>query len=479
MGIILKQLGVQSRNLGSSFGTTWLSDTGEWIDSINPANNALIASTSITDAENYQQIVDAKQQAQVSWSQIPAPKRAEIVRLIGEALRGKKDFIGTLISLETGKAKCEGDKEVQDMIDMADLAVGQARMLHGALLPAEQLSHRVYEQWLPMGVCGIITDFATPAFAWASHAFLAVIAGNVVLWKPSTKTPLVAIAIHHICQAAMDTLEVEGIFSLINSDEPNFLEDMVNDSRIALIAFRGSREVGNRIQVKTASRGARCLASYRGNHSVIIDPSADMNWVLDALIEGVMHANAQLSRLIVHEQLIDSLIARLQHAYGQLRCGDPLEAGHQLGPLIDEASVSRYTQLIARIKAQGGKLLFGGELVQMAGNFVQPTLVLADASWPLLQQEHGLPVIGILPYKCTEEAIALNKGANRPLATSLFATDMRVVERFLSAHDNQAERVNVNMLSSQEKMICPSAWQSYMRPQKVAMNWGAIKKAQI
>ena len=479
MGIILKQLGVQSRNQGSSFGTSWLSDTGEMIDSINPANNALIASTWLSGPENYNHIAHAAQQAQVEWSRVSAPKRAEMIRLIGKALREKKDFLGTLISLETGKPKSEGDAEVQDMINMADLAVGQAYMPCGALLPSEQMTHRVYEQWLPIGVCGIFTDSTTPASAWSLHAFLAVICGNVVIWKPSPKAPLVAIAIHHICQSVMATLEVEGIFSLVNSSDVDFIEDMVNDSRIRLITFSGARDVGNRISVKVASRQGRCLLSLQGNNAAIIDPSADTNIVLDSIMQSVIRVRGQVRHLIVHEQLIDSIIARLQHAYAQLRCGDPLEDSHYYAPLIDQEAVTQYTQLIARIKALGGRLLSGGERLDMAGNFVQPTLVLADPQWPLLQQEHALPVVFIMSYKQIEEAIALSNATSSIQSCTLFATDVRVIERFLSVAGSRVEVANINGVAAHKATLFSDSWKSYMRRQIVTIHWGPIKKAQI
>lgn len=479
MGVILKQLGVQSRNQGSSFGTTWLSDTGQMIDSVNPANNAAIASIWLSDPENYSYIVNAAQQAQVEWSKLPTPQRAEIIRCIAESLREKKDFLGTLISLETGKPKSEGDAEVQDMISMADLVIGQAHMPYGMLLPSEQIMQREYEQWLPLGVCGIITDFTTPAAAWALHAFLAVICGNVVIWKPSPKTPLVAVAIHHICQSAMASLEMEGVFSLVNSQDTSFIENIVNDTHIGLIAFSGARDIGNSISVKAASRQCRCIRSLNGNNAAIIDPSADTNLVLDSILQGAISTKGQLRHLIVHEQMIDSIIARLQHAYSQLRCGDPLEGSHFYAPLIDEEAVIHYKDLIARIKGLDGHILSGGESIDMAGNFVQPTLVLADPQWPLLQQEYGLPIVFIMPYKDIEEAMTLSNATHYTLSCTLFATDMRVVEHFLSIQGSRGESANINVVTSRKNIICPDSWKSYMRRQIVTINWGPVKKEQI
>ena len=300
-----------------------------------------------------------------------------------------------------------------------------------------------------------------------------------MIWKPSPKAPLVAIAIHHICQSVMATLEVEGVFSLVNSRDPDFIEDMVNDSRIRLITFSGARDVGNRISVKVASRQGRCLLSLHGNNAAIIDPSADTNVVLDTIIQGAISAKGHIRHLIVHEQLIDSIIARLQHAYAQLRCGDPLENSHYYAPLIDQEAVTNYTQLITRINALGGHVLSGGERLDRAGNFVQPTLVLADPQWSLLQQEHSLPVVFIMPYKQIEEAIVLSNATNSSLSCTLFATDVRVIERFLSGHGSSSEAANVNVIATPKNTLFSDSWKSYMRRQIVTVHWGHIKKAQI
>ena len=464
MGIILKQLGVQGRNPGSSAGSKWLADHGATIESLNPANNALIASVGLTTPEDYADILQAAQEAQSRWALVPISTRVEMVRHIGSQLREKSDYLSTLISLETGKSKVAGDSEVQAMIAMADCAIGQAHMQSGTGIYSEQGVCRYAEQWRPLGICGIVTAFDSAAAVWAKQALLAVICGNVVVWKPSKKAPLVAVAIQHICQAVMERMQIDGIFSLINSDDDAFIEDMVNDPRMALIAFTGSTELGNRVRGKVSSRLGRVMLPVVGYHTLIIDPSADTNMVIAAVAETCTMGK----QLMVHEHLIDSIIARLQHAYSQVRIGDPLEVTNQMGPLIDAESVQRFTDLMERIQSIGGKVLYGGSVLEQSGNFVQPTLVRVEPSWALLQQSHGLPIVFIMSYQDLDKAIAHNNAQQSGISSSLFATDIRVITHFLSAQGSNSEVLNINTIASEG--MNTEAWKAYMQRQTVMIS---------
>jgi aldehyde dehydrogenase (NAD+) len=491
MGIILNKLGVQSTNLGSSFGCDWLGDKKEIISSYNPANNSLIANVTAVTADGYEKIIQGAVKAQVTWRNVPAPVRAQLIRKIGLSLRDNKDFIGTLISLETGKSKQEGDGEVQEMIDMADFAVGQSRMLYGKVMPSERQYHKLYEQWHPLGVCGVITAFNFPAAVWSWNAFLAAICGNVIVWKPSPKAPLTAIAIHKICQKVMSEFKVDGVFSVFNSDDDILIEKFVDDKRVSLISFTGSTTVGKKVGVKVASRFGKSILELGGNNACIVDSSADLNNAIEAILFGAIGTAGQrctsLRRLIVHESIVDSLISSLKHAYAQIKIGDPLDPETHMGPLIDRAAVQNYKDLMLRIESLGGEVICGGNVIKSAGNFVEPTLVRADINWPILQLENFVPVLFIMTYSDIEEAININNSSFHGLSSAIFSNDNRVIEQFLSASGSDCGLANVNMGTSGAEIggafggekntgggreAGSDAWKAYMRRQTACINWG-------
>ncbi len=492
MGVILKQLGVKSINSGSSFGVSWYPVTDENIDSNNPANNSLIATVTAATHEIYTEIVDNAHTISKQWACVPAPKRAELVREMGVILRSNKDYLGTIISLETGKTKQEGDGEVQEMIDMADFAVGQSRLLSGKTMQSERVSHRLYDQWLPLGVCGVITAFNFPGAVWAWNAFLAAICGNVVIWKPSPKAPLTAIAIHNMCQQVMTNFGFDGVFSIFNSTDNDLLDIFIHDPKVSLVSFTGSTYVGNKVGTKVQSRFGKSILELGGNNACIVDSSADLNLAVDAILFSAIGTSGQrctsLRRLIVHESIYDSLIASLKHAYRQINIGDPLSEGVHMGPLIDEFAVENYTKLITKIKDLGGDIIFGGNVIPGSGNFVEPTLVRASKDWALLQSENFVPVLFILPYKTIEEAIEVNNNSQQGLSSSLFSNDMRVIEKFLSISGSDCGLANINMGTSGAEIGAAfggekstgggreagsDAWQGYMRRQTVGINWGS------
>jgi aldehyde dehydrogenase (NAD+) len=492
MGVILKQLGVKTTNFGSSFGNKWFETTDDNIDSNNPSNNSLIASVTVTTPDIYDDIISSATDMALKWRNVPAPRRADTIRDLGLLLRENKDYLGTLISLETGKSKQEGDGEVQEMIDMADFAVGQSRLLAGKVLQSERVSHRLFEQWLPLGVCGVITAFNFPGAVWAWNAFLAVICGNVVVWKPSPKAPLTGIAIHNLCQEVMQKNNCDGVFSIFNTNDNDLLDTFVQDSRVSLMSFTGSTSVGNKIGSKVASRFGKSILELGGNNACIVDSSADLNLALDAILFAAIGTAGQrctsLRRLLVHESIFDSLVASLKYAYQQIKIGDPLSEGVHMGPLIDEDAVATYEKTISRIEEYNGNIIFGGKVIPGPGNFVEPTLVIAEKEWSILQRENFVPVLFVIPYKDINEAIAINNNSNQGLSSSLFSNDVRTIEKFISASGSDCGLANINMGTSGAEIggafggekhtgggreAGSDAWKAYMRRQTVCINWGS------
>ena len=490
MGIILKKLGVESSNSGAGFGCNWEPGKDRVIPSYNPANNSLIANVTAATQAGYENIIQGATKVQVNWRSTPAPVRAQLVREIGLLLRESKDYLGTLISLETGKSKQEGDGEVQEMIDMADFAVGQSRMLYGRVMPSERQNHKLYEQWHPLGVCGVITAFNFPAAVWSWNAFLAIICGNVVVWKPSPKAPLTAIAIHKICQQVMSDFKAHGVFSIFNTDDPAMIDTFVEDKRVSLISFTGSTSIGNKVGIKVASRFGRSILELGGNNACIVDSTADLNMATEAILFGAIGTAGQrctsLRRLIVHESIVDSLISSLKYAYAQIRIGDPLDLQNHMGPLIDKEAVQTYKDLIMRIKDLGGEIIYGGNVIESAGNFVEPAIVRAEVDWQILQLESFVPVLFIVTYSDIDEAIGINNNSFHGLSSALFSNDNRVIEQFLSASGSDCGLANVNMGTSGAEIggafggekstgggreAGSDAWKGYMRRQTTCINW--------
>ncbi|HLB58338.1 MAG TPA: aldehyde dehydrogenase family protein, partial [Gammaproteobacteria bacterium] len=360
---ILSSLTLTSHNSGASTGAEWWSNTkntGEII-SYNPATAEPIASVYSCSADDYEKIITCAHKTFLDWRKVPAPKRGELVRLIGEALRQQKDVLGNLISLEAGKSKQEADGEVQEMIDMADFAVGQSRMLYGKTMHSERPAHRMYEQWHPLGVVGVITSFNFPMAVWAWNAFIAVIAGNTVIWKPSSKTPLCALAVQHICNDVMKKYGFSSVFSIFITDDNQLANHLVKDTRVPLISFTGSTEVGREISVTVAKRLGKSLLELSGNNAIIIDETANLSLTIPAVVFGAVGTAGQrctsTRRLIVHESIYEKLISSLIDAYKRI-------TKNLTGPLIDQIAVDQFLKAIAEIKKTDGKILFGGNAIK-------------------------------------------------------------------------------------------------------------------
>jgi aldehyde dehydrogenase (NAD+) len=491
---IVIELGLSTVNPGASTGTGWWSPSSAaaGLESVNPATGEVIASVTPATATDFERVVGDAQRSFAQWRLVPAPKRGEVIRLIGQALREKKDALGSLVSMEVGKIKAEGDGEVQEMIDMADFAVGQSRMLYGQTMHSERPRHRMYEQWHPLGPIGVITAFNFPVAVWAWNAFIAAIAGDSTIWKPSPKAPLCAIAVQRICNHVMEQQGLSGIFSLFITDRTDLAETMVRDGRLPLISFTGSVPVGRHVAQVVGERLGRTLLELSGNNAVIVDETADLDLVIRAILFGAVGTAGQrcttTRRLFVQETRYGELVSRLVSAYKQVQIGDPLTPGVVMGPLIDQAAVQRYREAIEEIQKEGGEILCGGHVLPGPGYFVEPTIVLAQNRWPVVQRETFAPILYLMTYQTLEEAIAMQNDVPQGLSSAFFTNHVRHSEQFLSAVGSDCGIANINIGTSGAEIggafggekttgggreAGSDAWKSYMRRQTNTINWGS------
>lgn len=490
---ILKQLGIAASNAGACFGPgKWSATKGRaTLTSQNPGTSELLAAVIPATAADYDKVIASAHAAFSLWRTVPAPRRGEIIRQIGAALREHKEALGSLVSLEMGKIKQEGLGEVQEMIDMADFAVGQSRMLYGSTMHSERPQHRMYEQWHPLGVTGVITAFNFPVAVWAWNAFLAAIGGNTVVWKPSSKVPLCAIAVMHICNRVLADNKLPAIFTLLISSEPALKERLLADVRVPLISFTGSSRVGREVAEAVARRLGRSLLELGGNNAVVVDKSADLDLAVPAIVFGAVGTAGQrctsTRRLIVHAQVRDELLRRLTHAYAQVRIGDPLNKNVLMGPLIDAHAVENFKSAVQRAQQLGGTILAGGKVRTGRGHFVQPTLIAAQPQWDIVQQETFAPILYVMPFKTMDEAIMINNAVPQGLSSSIFTNDLRHAEQFLAATGSDCGIANVNIGTSGAEIggafggeketgggreAGSDAWKIYMRRQTNTINWG-------
>ncbi len=465
-------------------------DTGEYIESFNPSNNRLLAKVPSLGVSHLEQTVTEAQQAFYEWRKIPAPKRAELVRLIGEELRKNKDQLGSLVSLEMGKSKQEGDGEVQEMIDMADFAVGQSRMLYGKAMHSERPDHRMFEQWHPLGVVGVISAYNFPVAVWSWNAFIAAICGNTVVWNPSPKTPLCALAIQEICDRVTKEHDFPLVFTSVVSKSVEVSKALVADKRVALLSFTGSTAVGREVGARVAERFGKSLLELGGNNAAIIDESADLKLAIPAVVFGAVGTAGQrctsLRRLLVHKSIYQEVITRLQNAYKQITVGDPLDTKNLMGPLIDQNLVEVYKKAIARARALGGKILFGGNVINKPGNYVEPTLIEVKPDWDIVNQENFCPILFVMPFEDIEHAITINNQVDHGLSSAIFTQRIDHSEKFLSYAGSDCGIANVNIGTSGAEIggafggekhtgggreAGSDAWKAYMRRQTVTMNW--------
>ncbi len=490
---LLKHLDIQALNSGAFSGYTWQSNTnGKILNSTNPTNGEKLADVACCTMQDYQHVVTQAQKDFLLWREVPAPQRGEIIRQIGLALREHKDWLGSLVSVEMGKSKQEGDGEVQEMIDIADFAVGQSRMLYGNSMHSERPKHRMYEQWHPYGIVGVISAFNFPVAVWAWNAFIAAVCGNVTIWKPSAKTPLCAVAVHHICNKVLKRNNCPAIFSLIIPESHDIADAMVNDPRIPLISFTGSTPVGKQIAAKVAARLGRTILELGGNNAIILDESANLALAIPAIVFGAVGTAGQrctsTRRLIVHQAIYEQVLKQLQHAYEQITIGDPLDTKNLMGPLIDGHAVKQFNEAIVRIRDAGGQVLFGGDALSGTGSFVQPTLVAGlDNSFDIVQEETFAPILYVMPYQTLEEAINLQNGVAQGLSSALFTLNIKNAETFLSVQGSDCGIANINIGTSGAEIggafggekdtgggreSGSDSWKAYMRRQTNTINWG-------
>lgn len=489
----LKNLGIQPKNSGAFCGYSWQNALeGDCLVSMNPATEKKIAQVAPARMQDYLFIMEQAEHATLEWRNVPAPKRGEIIRQIADELRKNKDDLGSLVSLEMGKSKQEGDGEVQEMIDMADFAVGQSRMLYGNTMHSERPAHRMYEQWHPYGIVAVISAFNFPVAVWAWNAFLAAICGNVTLWKPSAKTPLCAIAVHLLCSKVLKKNNSPAIFNLIIPENHDIANILVEDTRIPLVSFTGSTAVGKQVAARVAARLGKIILELGGNNAIIVDESADLQIAIPSIVFGAIGTAGQrctsTRRLFIHHALYEKTLQQLKAAYAQIRIGDPLDPHNVMGPLIDKEAVEQFRNAVQRIKKQGGQLLFGGEVLAQKGCFVQPTLVTEVCNeWSIVQEETFAPILYVMPFQQFEEAIALQNKVPQGLSSSLFTQNLMHSEYFLSALGSDCGIANINIGTSGAEIggafggeketgggreAGSDSWKAYMRRQTNTINWG-------
>src|SRR5579859_3233893 len=490
----LQQLNIGPDNAGTSTGGKWLPSGAPAIVSISPVDGKRIASVTATDKPGYEAVITAAQQAFTEWRTWPAPRRGEVVRQIGDALRQNKQALGRLVSYEMGKSLQEGYGEVQEMIDICDLAVGLSRQLNGLTMHSERPAHRMYEQWHPLGVVGIISAFNFPVAVWSWNSMIAWVCGNTCVWKPSEKTPLCALACQHIVSAVFAANNVpEGVCGLVTGGR-DLGEWLAADTRIPLIPATGSTRMGKAVGTTVAARLGRSLLELGGNNAIIVSADADLNIAIPGAVFGAVGTAGQrcttTRRLIIQEKVYDSVKEKLTAAYGQLRIGDPLDEKYHVGPLIDTDAVKAYQQAVAAAKQQGCRFLVEAETLAgdgfESGCYVRPCIAEADPQYPIVAQETFAPILYLLKYKTLEEAIAIQNGVPQGLSSSIMTLNLREAEQFLSAAGSDCGIANVNIGTSGAEIggafggeketgggreSGSDAWKAYMRRATNTINY--------
>ena len=489
---ILSKLNINKINYGACSGSgKWSnSEKGGLIHSINPADGKEISSVYQSTNNDYDEVVEESIIAFEKFRKIPAPVRGQLVREMADSLRKNKDALGSLVSIEMGKIKQEGDGEVQEMIDIADFAVGQSRMLYGKTMHSERPDHRMYEQWHPLGPIGVISAFNFPVAVWAWNAFIAAICGNTTIWKPSSSTPLCAIAVQNICNKVMEENGYSGIFSVIIGKGSIVGEEMIKDPRLPLISFTGSTSMGRHVNKTVSERFGKTILELGGNNAIVIDESAEMELAIPAVVFGAVGTAGQrctsTRRLIIHESIYDSFLEKLINAYKQVKIGDPLDNSTLMGPLVNKQAVDNYLNAIETATDSGGKVIFGGKILSSDGYYVKPTIISAQNHWEIVQEETFAPILYVMKYSSIDEAISIHNDVPQGLSSSIFTTNIRNAERFLSNRGSDCGIANVNIGTSGAEIggafggeketgggreSGSDSWKQYMRRQTNTINW--------
>ena len=492
---ILTQAGIAPVQAGS-YGATlgWSAVEGRSaFDAISPADGKLSARIAGSTKEDYEAIISASVEAQKRWRMVPAPRRGEFVHRIGELVSQNMDMLAAVVMLDTGKSVMEAKGELKEVVDMATLAAGQSRMLYGFTQQSQRAKHRMYDQWLPLGVVGIITAYNFPAAVWAQNGFLSVIGGNTVVWKPSPKVPLTAIAMQKLANQAMEEFKCEGVFSLYSPEENELAELLLRDTRVPLISFTGSSGVGRKVaDLVGQTLGRRYMLECSGNNGCIVDETADLKLAARAITFGAVGTTGQrctsTRRVIAHRSIVNELVGLLSQSFEQITIGDPREPGTVVGPLIDGAAVVQYEAALAQAVKLGGKVAYGGQRINRPGHYVQAAIVTdVQPEWECVQHETFVPIIYVMPYDTLEEAIAIHNGVPQGLASGIHSSNLTNIETFLSAAGSDCGIVRVNMGTTGAdvgaafggeketgggRTAGSDSWKGYMRRQSVCVNWG-------
>lgn len=492
---LFAQLGLKPRMEGAGCGGEWFASSGDWLEVRNPTNGDLLAKIQQAGEADYAKLMEQSGQAFKHWRAIPAPKRGEIVRRIGDALRAKKGELGRLVSLEMGKILTEGLGEVQEMIDVCDFAVGLSRTLSGPTLQSERPMHRMMEQWHPLGPVGVITAFNFPVAVWAWNSALAFVCGDPVVWKPSSKTPLCAIATQNIVAAVLRANGVpEGVSCVVIGRGSSIGERMIGDPKLPLISATGSTKMGKRIGQVVGARLGRTILELGGNNALIISDKADMAGALASSFFGAVGTAGQrctsTRRLIIHQKIFQTFLAKLIANYKSVKIGDPLDSKTLMGPLIDEEAVADFEEALKTARQQGGKILCGGKVLDPPfgrRTFVLPTIVEIANDAPIVQTETFAPILYVMKYRSFDEAVAMHNGVPQGLSSGIYSDSVAEAEAFVSYRGSDCGIANINVGTSGAEIggafggeketgggreSGSDSWKAYMRRQTNTINWG-------
>ena len=493
----LKNLGLEKQNSGVSTGTEWLAGNGQLTESVSPVDGSLIAHVRTANRKDYETVISQAQESFPEWRKIPAPQRGEIVRQIGNAVREAKDDLGKLVSWEMGKIYQEGLGEVQEMIDICDFAVGLSRQLYGFTMQSERPGHRMYDQYHPLGIVGIITAFNFPVAVWSWNAMIAAVCGDVSIWKPSPKTPMCSIALQHIIRKVMRKNGMpEGVFNLIIGTNEEIAETLVNDTRVPLISATGSTNMGRKVSAKVASRLGRSILELGGNNAIIVTESADLKIAIPGIVFGSVGTCGQrcttTRRIIIDDSIYDDVKNQLVQAYSQLenRVGDPLDSDTLIGPMIDEVAVKTFQNALKAIREQGGKIIYGGDILDGYPSelYVRPALAEVENHWQIVQEETFAPLLYLIRCQDFEEALRLQNDVPQGLSSAVFTRDFQESEKFLSHEGSDCGLANVNIGTSGAEIggafggekdtgggreSGSDAWKAYMRRQTNTINYSS------
>lgn len=488
----LKELGIKEINPGACAGPDdWNDMKGRaLLDILTPIDGSVIARIALASEQDYEHVIKVAQQSFQEWRMIPAPKRGQIVREIAEEIRRLKEPLGKLITLEMGKILTEGVGEVQEVIDIADFATGLSRQLYGVTMQSERPHHRMYEQWHPLGVVGIITAFNFPMAVWSWNSMIAAVCGDTMVWKPSSKTPLSAIALQNIVNRVMKANGLTGIFNLVVGKGSTVGERLINDSRIALVSATGSTAMGKRVAEAAARRLARTILELGGNNAIIVAEDANLDLAVRAILFGAVGTAGQrcttTRRIIAQKKIIEELTARLVKAYAQVRIGDPLDPQTLMGPLVDQDAVHTMMKALEILPSQGGKIIVGGDRLEKPGFYITPAIVHVPGNTPLVCEETFAPILYVMPYETLDDAIKLHNEVPQGLSSAIFTESLKKAEKFLSSVGSDCGIANVNIGTSGAEIggafggekdtgggreAGSDAWKQYMRRQTNTINW--------